>query len=194
MAERRISELLAGAVVLVVAIGFLGYAVVNTGHAGGGGYTLHASFDRIDGLAPGSDVRLAGVKVGSIDATRIDPKTFQAVVDFSVASDIKLPTDSSAQVTSSGLLGGVFLALAPGGEAAIIPPGGQVTITQSAVSLEDLLGKFIFNVGDLSSAVQKSLHQGPMSQPSTPQPSGPDSPDGKSGETPGGGSALPPLK
>ena len=186
MARRNISELLAGAVVLVVAIGFLGYAVVNTGHVGGGGYTLHARFDKIDGLAPGSDVRMAGVKVGSVEATRIDPKTFQADVDFTVAHDIQLPTDSSAQVTSSGLLGGVFLALAPGGETAIIPPGGAVTITTGAVSLEDLLGKFIFNVGDLSSAVEKSLRQGPMSnQPQSAQPSA---------AKPGGASPLPPLQ
>ena len=191
MAERRISEVLAGAVVLAVAIGFLGYAVVKTGGAGGGGYVLHASFDRIDGLGPGSDVRMAGVKVGSVEATHIDPKTFQAQVDFSVSKAIKLPTDSSAQVTSSGLLGGVFLALAPGGEAATIPAGGQVTITQSAVSLEDLLGKFIFNVGDLSSAVQKSLRQGPMSGSSSGQDAAPSQPPAA---TPGGSGALPPLK
>lgn len=179
MARRNPSELLAGAVVLAVAIGFLGYTVVTTGHAGGGGYTLHARFERIDGLMPGSDVRMAGVKVGSVEATRIDPKTFQAIVDFTVAPDIRLPTDSSAQVTSSGLLGGVFLALAPGGDEKLIPPGGQVTITQSAVSLEDLLGKFIFNVGDLAGAVQKSL-QKEANPPSPPAA--------------GGGQLLPPLK
>ncbi len=180
MAQRNLSELLAGAAVLVVAIGFLGFAVANTGHGDGNGYTLHASFDRIDGLAPGSDVRMAGVKVGSVEATRIDPSTFQAIVDFSVARAIRLPTDSSAQVTSSGLLGGTFLGLSPGGETAIIPAGGTVTITQSAVSLEDLLGKFIFNVGDLTSAVQKSLRQ--QGQP--PQAAPP----------PASSSALPPLK
>lgn len=180
MARRNLSELLAGAVVLAVAIGFLGYTVVTTGHTGGGGYILHAHFERIDGLAPGSDVRMAGVKVGSVRATRIDPKTFQAVVDFTVAPDIKLPVDSSAQVTSSGLLSGVFLALAPGGDEKLIPPGGQVTITQSAVSLEDLLGKFIFNVGDLAGAVQKSLQK--QNQQSEPAPGG------------GGGQVLPPLK
>lgn len=170
MARRNPSELLAGAVVLAVAIGFLGYTVVTTGQAGSGGYTLHARFERIDGLRPGSDVRMAGVKVGSVEATRIDPRTFQAVVDFTVAPDIRLPTDSSAQVTSSGLLGGVFLALAPGGEEKLIPPGGQVTITQSAVSLEDLLGKFIFNVGDLAGAVQKSLQK--QAAPASPAPPG----------------------
>lgn len=182
MAQRRLSEVLAGAAVLAAAIGFLVFAVTTSGRPVGGGYVLHASFDRIDGLEPGSDVRMAGVKIGSVESTHIDPKTFQAEVTFSVARDIALPTDSSAEVSSSGLLGGVSLLLTPGGEQATIPPGGTVTITQSAVSLEELLGKFIFNVGELSTAVQKSLHQGPMS-----------------GQGPGaapksGGAVVPPLQ
>ena len=159
MAQRNVSELIAGAAVLVVALGFLGYAVANTGRGVGSGYTLHARFDHIDGISPGSDVRLAGVKIGSVSEARIDPQTFQAVVAFTVARAIQLPTDSSAVVTSDGLLGGKFLAIAPGGDAKMIEPGGTVQITQSSVSLEDLLGKFIFSVGDLSSNVQKHLRQ-----------------------------------
>ena len=68
MAQRNLTELVAGAVVLLVAAGFLGYAVAHTGRASVGGYTLHAKFDRIDGLSDGSDVRMAGVKVGSVTA------------------------------------------------------------------------------------------------------------------------------
>src|SRR5271154_4785331 len=102
MAQRNVGELLAGAVVLAVALGFLGYAVANTGRSVVGGYPLHAKFDRIDGLLVGSDVRVAGVKVGSVQAARIDPQSYQAVVDFSVANDIKLPRDSSAVISSDG--------------------------------------------------------------------------------------------
>ncbi len=159
MARRNPSELVAGSVVLLVALGFLGFAVVNTGRGGSGGYTLNARFDRIDGLAVGSDVRVAGVKVGAVTETHIDPKTYQAVVAFAVRDSIKVPNDSSAQVTSDGLLGGRFLSLVPGGDEQMIPAGGTVTITQSALSLEDLLGKFIFSVSDLSSNVQKQLKQ-----------------------------------
>ncbi len=160
MARRNASELIAGTVVLLVALGFLGFAVVNTGRAGaGGGYTLNARFDRIDGLAVGSDVRVAGVKVGAVTEARIDPKTYQAVVAFDVRDGIKVPRDSSAQVTSDGLLGGRFLSLVPGGDDQMIPSGGTVGITQSALSLEDLLGKFIFSVSDLSANVQKQLKQ-----------------------------------
>jgi phospholipid/cholesterol/gamma-HCH transport system substrate-binding protein len=150
MAHRNAAELVAGAVVLAVALGFLGYAVANTERVGPAGYTLHARFTAIDGLSVGSDVRMAGVKLGSVIATRLDPQTYQAVVDFTVAEDVKLPRDSSASVTSDGLLGGKYLDLQPGGETAVIPPGGTVTITQSSISIEQLLGKFIFSMGNLS--------------------------------------------
>ncbi len=159
MAQRNASELIAGAVVLAVAAGFLSYAVVNTGRTATSGYTLTANFERIDGLSPGSDVQLAGVKIGRITSTRIDPRTYQAQIDFTVQDDIKLPTDSSAEIDSDGLLGGKVLALVPGGADKMLPSGGRITITQSAVSLEQLLGKFIFSVGDLSSNVQKSLKE-----------------------------------
>ena len=159
MAKRNISEMLAGAVVLVVAAGFLGYAVANTGRSSVSGYTLHARFDNIAGVGVGTDVRLAGVKVGSVTYTGIDPKTYQATLTFTVQSALKLPTDSSLQVASGGILGGATLALVPGGDEKMLADGGDVTITQSAVSLEDLLGKFIFNVGDLSTNVQKMLQK-----------------------------------
>ena len=155
--RRNAAELLTGAVVIVIAAGFLAYAIAGTGRASASGYVLNARFDRIDGLAIGADVRLAGVKVGRVLGERIDPQTFQAIVTFSMQDNIKLPTDSSAQITTSGLLGGSVLSVVPGGATATIAPGGTVTITQSAVSLEDLLGKFIFNVSDLTKAVQKKI-------------------------------------
>lgn len=149
MAQRSLTETLAGAVVLVVALGFLGYAVVNTGRASVGGYPLHARFDRIDGLNVGADVRIAGVKVGSVTDELVDPRTFQADVAFTVANAMHLPTDSSAEITTDGLLGGKYIALVPGGEEKIIPPGGTVTITQSSISLEQLVGKYIFSGSSL---------------------------------------------
>lgn len=152
MAQRNAAELLAGAVVLAVAVGFLGYAVANTGRSVAGGYLLHANFDRIDGLGIGSDVRIAGVKVGSVSSTEVDTQSYQAKVAFTVAGDVKLPKDSSAAVTSDGLLGGKYLSLDPGGDTKMLEPGGNVTITQSSVSLEQLLGKFIFSVGNLNSS------------------------------------------
>ena len=170
MAQRNVTELVAGAVVLLVAAGFLGYAVAHTGRTTISGYTLNAKFQRIDGLSVGADVRLAGVKVGTVNTTRIDLATYQAVVSFSVEPGLKLPRDSSAEITSDGLLGGRFLSLVPGGDEKMLADGGTVTITQSAVSLEQLLGKFIFNVSDLTTAVQKQLKEQAPADPGAPKP------------------------
>jgi phospholipid/cholesterol/gamma-HCH transport system substrate-binding protein len=151
MAHRGIGEVLTGAAVLLVAAGFLGYAMAHSGRTAAAGYKLHASFDRIDGLNPGADVRIAGVKVGSVLDMRVDPKSFLAEVTLSVGDQIHLPKDSSAEITSESLLGGKFLNLSPGGDAKEIPPGGTITITQSSISLEQLLGKFIFSATSMGS-------------------------------------------
>jgi phospholipid/cholesterol/gamma-HCH transport system substrate-binding protein len=145
MARHNPAELATGAVVLAVAGGFLVFAVANTGRSfGHNGYPLHASFDHVDGLSAGADVRIAGVKVGSVQAISLDTKTFEADVSFTVQDGVKLTTDSSATVATDGLLGGKYVAIADGGEDKIIPPGGAVTITQGSVNLEALLGKYIF--------------------------------------------------
>ncbi len=159
MAQRNPTELIAGAAVLLAAAVFLGYAVANTGRATVSGMTLRAKFDRIDGLAVGADVRLAGVRVGSVTSTSVDPVSYQAVVVMSVQPGLKLPRDSSAEISSDGLVGGKSLAIVPGGEDKFLANGGEFTITQSAASLEQLLGKFIFGVGELSSNVQRQLDQ-----------------------------------
>src|SRR5215472_3454490 len=146
MHRRSIAEVLTGALVLLVAAGFLGYAVAHSGRSTTSGYTLYAKFDHIDGLGVGADVRIAGVKVGSVNQERLDPQSFQAVVGLSVRNDIKLPKDSAAIVTSESLLGGKYLSLQPGGDETMLQPGQTITITQSSVSLEELLGKFIFSI------------------------------------------------
>jgi phospholipid/cholesterol/gamma-HCH transport system substrate-binding protein len=131
--------------VLLVAGGFLVFAVANTGQKfGEEGYRLNAAFDHVDGLSVGADVRIAGVKIGSIQSIRLDPKTYLADVAFTVQDDVKLTDDSSATVSTDGLLGGKYLALATGGDDKILKPGGTVTITQGSVNLEALIGKYIF--------------------------------------------------
>ncbi len=157
--RRSAAELLAGGIVLVIALAFLVYAVANTGRVSVGGTVLTAKFDNVGSIGPGTDVRIAGVKVGSVSGVAIDPKTYQAVLTLTVQPDIKLPKDSSAVISSGGLLGGGYLNITPGGDEAMLASGQAITITQSAVNLEDLLGKFIFNVGNLADATQKSLQQ-----------------------------------
>ena len=164
MARRNAAEVLSGAVVLLVAAGFLAYAVANSGRSSVSGYSLVAKFDHVDGMPVGSEVRLAGVKVGSVEAERIDPQSYLAVVTLSVRNGLELPKDTSAAITSDGLLGGKYLSLSPGGDSAMLQPGQTITITQSSVSIEQLLGKFIFSVTDLVSATKPA--QG-SSQPET---------------------------
>lgn len=155
MARRNAAEVITGAAVLLVAAGFLAYAVGHSGRSSAAGYPLSAKFDRIDGLNVGADVRVAGVKVGAITSARIDPKTFLAEVGFTVQPGIELPKDSSAEITSDGLLGGKYLSLVPGGDSVALQPGQAVTITQSAVSLEQLLGKFIFSLSEAKNGQQQ---------------------------------------
>jgi len=146
MHHRSIAEVLTGAVVLLLAASFLGYAVAHSGRVALSGYTLYAKFDHIDGLSAGDDVRIAGVKVGSVNSERIDPQSFQAVVALSVRDDIKLPKDTAAVITSESLLGGKYVSLQPGGDETNLQPGQTITITQGSISLEELLGKFIFSM------------------------------------------------
>jgi phospholipid/cholesterol/gamma-HCH transport system substrate-binding protein len=145
MAQRSATEVIIGAAVLVLAAAFLSYAVAHTTSSVGAGYNLTARFDNIAGISSGADVRLGGVKVGSVTDTSLDAKTYQALVTMNVEDSLKLPDDTSAVVTSDGLLGGKYIALQPGGALKNLPPGGQITATQGSISIESLLGKFIFN-------------------------------------------------
>jgi phospholipid/cholesterol/gamma-HCH transport system substrate-binding protein len=145
MARHSPTEIITGAVVLLVAAGFLAYAIANTGQRfGEEGYRLNATFDHADGLSVGADVRIAGVKVGSIQTIALNTKTYLADVSFTVQDGVRLTDDSSATISTDGLLGGKYLALATGGDDKYLKPGGLITITQGSVNLEALIGKYIF--------------------------------------------------
>ena len=143
MAENR-AEIIAGAAVLAAAIGFLVYASGGSGLGGESGpYPLKASFRSAQGLTPGPDVRLAGVKVGTITSMTLNPETFYADVTVSVNDTIHLPDDSAIAISSEGLLGGNFVELVPGGSIDNLAPGDEIEDTQGAVSLISLLMKFV---------------------------------------------------
>jgi len=154
MARRNVSEVLTGLVVLIVAVGFLSYAIAHSGQSSvSGGYPLYARFNSIAGLNMGSDVRLAGVKIGVVDSAQIDPKTYLADVKMTIRHGIALPKDSSITVSSESLLGGEYLSVQPGADETMLQPGQTIAYTQGAVSLEDLLGKFIFSATNMVSAM-----------------------------------------
>lgn len=134
------TEVFVGGAVLAAAVGFFLYAGQVTGfEEAGDAYQLTASFRSADGLGVGTDVRLAGVRVGSVTALDLNPDTFRADVDFTVAGSIEIPDDTQAVIASEGLLGGNFLELVPGGSAFNLAPGDEVYETQSAVSLTTLI-------------------------------------------------------
>lgn len=141
-------ESLIGALVLLVAGWFLVFAYERTDMGAGGGYTLTARFDRIDGIGIGSDVRMAGIKVGTVTASDLDPQTFQAVVTISMEDDIELPTDTAIAITAEGLLGGTYMNLLPGGMEDILIDGDEISETQDAVDLLGLISKFIYSDGN----------------------------------------------
>jgi phospholipid/cholesterol/gamma-HCH transport system substrate-binding protein len=162
VARHSLIEVATGAVVLLAAGGFAVYALANTGQKfAGDGYALNATFDHVDGLSVGADVRVAGVKVGSVQSIRLDTKTYQAVVGLTVQNGVSLTDDSSATVSTDGLLGGKYVALATGGDDQILKPGGTITITQGSVNIEALIGKYIFgSAGGKSAATPAAPKQG----------------------------------
>ena len=161
--SNQLVETLMGAVVLLVAAVFLVFAYSSTNVRPLNGYEVTAKFDRIDGLNPGSDVKISGIKVGTVVNEKLDPETFLAIVTLSVQNGVKLPTDTVAQVSSEGLLGGNFLALVPGSDDKDIQAGGEIKYTQAPVNITQLLGKFIFNAGQ--SASQQGQGQGGAAAP-----------------------------
>lgn len=145
----NVMESLLGAMVLMVAGGFLAFAYDRSGHSVGEAYVLEARFGRVDGLGIGSDVRMAGIKVGTVLEQHIDPETFEAVINFSVEQGIELPVDTAVLITAEGLLGGTYLAIQPGGDIEYLEPGDQIEETQDAVDLIGLINKFLYG-GDSS--------------------------------------------
>lgn len=142
--SRSLLETLIGGAVLVIAIGFVTFAYSRSTVQTVQGYEITARFDRIDGLQEGGDVRISGIKIGSVISLQLDAKTYQAVARLSIRDDVKLPDDSTAAVVSESLLGGKYVALDPGGSDRNLGPGGAITITQSSLNLESLIGHFIF--------------------------------------------------
>jgi|TARA_R110001583_G_scaffold91955_4_gene234190 phospholipid/cholesterol/gamma-HCH transport system substrate-binding protein len=144
--SNRLVETLAGGAVICVAVAFAVFSYSRAGlRSVEGGYELSASFNRIDGLVTGNDVRISGVKVGSVVSQDLDPKTYMAVVHMKIRSDVELPTDSAAKIASDGLLGGKFVSLEPGGDVDMLAPGSSVEYTQGSVNLEELIGQVIYS-------------------------------------------------
>ncbi|GAA6162904.1 outer membrane lipid asymmetry maintenance protein MlaD [Pelagimonas sp. KU-00592-HH] len=138
------TEVTVGAAVVAVAVGFLVYAGQVSGFSSGSaGYPVTASFRSIEGVTEGTDVRLAGVKIGSVTDITLNTQTFRADTELTIEQGIELPDDSAVVISSEGLLGGNFVEILPGGSPFNIEEGGELEDTQGAVSLVGLLMKFV---------------------------------------------------
>ena len=148
MSENK-TEVAVGGAVLAVAIGFVIYAGQVTGFTDrSDGYALTASFRSLEGVTVGTDVRLAGVKVGTVTGIDLNPQTFRADTTFNVRDGIDIPDDSAVVVSSEGLLGGNFVEIMPGGSPFNFAPGDEIEDTQGSVSLVSLLMKFVSSGSD----------------------------------------------
>jgi phospholipid/cholesterol/gamma-HCH transport system substrate-binding protein len=147
--KSNVVETVTGAVVIVVAIFFFTYVYKTADvRAGSGGYHLKANFESIDGISTGSDVRISGIKIGSVVSQVLNHETYEAVVTMTVAPDVKLPLDSSAKVTSDGLLGSKFIALEPGGDEKMLAAGELIEHTQGSLDIFGMISQFLFSSDD----------------------------------------------
>jgi len=140
-------ETLIGVVVLVVAGFFLYFSYDKADIGAVEGYALIAKFDKVDGIKVGSDIMLAGIKVGTVTDQILDAKEYLAVLSLSLSSDVKLPDDSTIKIASDGLLGGKYLSIDPGGSENYLEAGEEIRFTQGAVDLTELIGKAIYSTG-----------------------------------------------
>ena len=142
--KKNAVETILGAVVLVTAIVFLVFALNTAQVRAVEGYKVTAAFFKVGGLTNGSDVRINGIKVGTVNDLSIDAGTFDAVVSMSVRSDVKIPADSVAAIGSAGIIGSKFVSIQPGGAKEYLADGGKIARTKDFKSLEDQVGEIIF--------------------------------------------------
>jgi phospholipid/cholesterol/gamma-HCH transport system substrate-binding protein len=164
MPRPNYAETLIGAAVVAIALVFAALAYYRTGAAGLSGYEVNARLAKVDGLAVGTDVRLAGIKVGSVSSLTLDPKTYLVTVHMDVRNDIKLPTDSSILVTQAGFLGGQYLSITPGGDDKMMAAGSFFENAQGSIDVMSLVGRFA-NGSSLTNTPPPQKPSGPVNSP-----------------------------
>lgn len=142
---KQVVEMLVGAGILLFGVAFVAFAFKGASPDADDGYRVVAVFNDASGLGAGTDIRIAGIKIGSVVDKQFDAEAFEAIVTFVVDNHVKLPTDSQALIEPDGLLGGNFVLVKPGSEQSHIPPGGRFTATRGAVNVIDMIGGYIFD-------------------------------------------------
>jgi len=164
MQQNNIAETLIGAGVVAVALVLAALAYYRTGSGGVSGYEINAKLSKADGLAVGTDVRLAGIKVGTVSDMTLDPKTYLVTVHMNIQHDVQLPVDSSILVTQAGFLGGQYLSITPGGEDKMMTAGATFENAQGSIDVMGLVGRFATG-GSTSNVPPPPKSQGPVRAP-----------------------------
>lgn len=160
-------EALVGLLVVALAAWFIFFAWQRTGDGGmRDSIRVIALFPAANGVAVGTDVRVAGLKVGSVSGQRLDPQSYQAEVTLAIDNDVKIPSDSSAAVTAEGLLGGTYIALLPGGSPTPLKDGDTILDTQGSVDMMGLMGSIINRSGGESAQPAAPAGSSTMEEPS----------------------------
>ena len=140
-------EALVGFLVVLVAAGFIWFGWERTGGGIRQAITVKALFPSAAGVSVGTDVRIAGLKVGSVKEERLDPESYQAELTLALDRHVRIPSDTSASVASDGLLGGSHIALTPGGAETPLKDGDMILDTQGSVDMMSLIGSFVNGSG-----------------------------------------------
>ena len=141
-------EAIVGAFVVILSLVFLFYGFSTMKLQNSDNYNISALFNRIDGIKIGSDIRMSGIKIGTVANQELDNSSFEAKVQMSIDSKILIPDDSSAKITSDGLLGGNYISIEPGGSDIYLLNNEEIFFTQGSVDLIGLVGEALFSVED----------------------------------------------
>ena len=145
--KERLIETVVGFIVICIAIfSFMFFYKVSDSEKNGEGYFLNASFQNIDGLAEGNDIKLSGIKIGYIDNLTLENGTYFAVARLKIKKGIDIPSDSRAIVSTSGLLGGKYIRINPGSADDNLQENGKIKFTQSSINIEDLISKLMYSL------------------------------------------------
>ncbi len=158
-----------GAAVILIAAIFFVYAYQASGKAdGAGGYSVTAEFDNAAGVNTGTDVRLAGIKVGTVTSQVLNPENYQAVITMTIDPKLSLSDDTTAKITSEGLLGSNFIAIEPGGSDTKLAEGGRIAYTQGAVDIWSLISQAMFDNKSKSEETSPEAGTPPAKEETTP--------------------------
>jgi phospholipid/cholesterol/gamma-HCH transport system substrate-binding protein len=140
--QNNAAEVMIGLGVVVAAALLLTFFYISRGAGGGSGYEIKALLPKVDGLGVGTDVRISGIKVGSISDLSLNPVNYLVTVTMRIDKGTQIPTDSSLQVTSSGILGGQYISIQPGGDDKLLASGGMIQNAQGSADLMSMIGHF----------------------------------------------------